>query len=120
MKLHLATSADRNTVTGYGQGYVSINQVRYERSLIVLPDRMINDWASPDSTEAQALAFLATLEAELVLIGTGETLRFPPASALRPLIEARIGFEVMDTNAACRTYNILAAELRNVAAALIL
>ena len=120
MKLHLSTPADRNTVTGYGKGYVSVNQTRYEHSLIVLPERLITDWGSPHHSEPQALAYLATLGAELVLIGTGEQLRFPPASALRPLIDSHIGFEIMDTNAACRTYNILAAEMRNVAAALIL
>jgi uncharacterized protein len=62
----------------------------------------------------------AALDAELVLIGTGRSLQFPPAEALRPLIEARLGFEIMDTQAACRTYNILMAENRRVAAALIL
>lgn len=120
MKLHLSISTGRNTVTGYGKGYVNINQVRYERSLIVLPERLITDWGEPELPESQALAYLATLGAELVLIGTGELLRFPSTSALRPLIDSRIGFEIMDTNAACRTYNILVADMRNVAAALIL
>ena len=63
--------------------------------------------------------FLARLEVEILLIGTGETQRFPDAATLRPLIDAKIGYEVMDTAAACRTYNILVAEDRLVAAALV-
>jgi uncharacterized protein len=62
---------------------------------------------------------LTALGVDIVLIGTGERLDFPQPSVLRPLIEAGIGFEVMDTPAACRTYNILMGEERKVAAALI-
>ena len=55
-----------------------------------------------------------------MILGTGASQKFPPPATLRPLIEAGIGFEIMDTAAACRTYNILVAEDRNVAAALII
>ena len=56
---------------------------------------------------------------EIVLLGTGTRLQFPPAAVLRPLIDARVGYEIMDTGAACRTYSILMAEGRRVLAALI-
>jgi uncharacterized protein len=121
VKLHPANTAG-NIVTGYGPGYVAVNRVRYEHSLVVLPNRIITDWnADLDiQTKSESIALLTTLGADILLIGTGEALRFPPAQALRPLIDAKVGFEVMDTNAACRTYNILMAENRKVAAALIL
>ena len=120
LKLHLASAGGRNTITGYGPGYVDINGQRYKASLVVQPTSIKTDWISgPDGDIGlDAIAFLATLEAEIVLLGTGATQRFPPPVTLRPLIDAGIGFEIMDTNAACRTYNILVAEDRRVAAAL--
>ena len=60
------------------------------------------------------------LQPEVVLLGTGARLHFPPAEVLRPLIEAGIGYEIMDTSAACRTYDILMAEGRRVLAALVI
>ncbi|MGH8678940.1 MAG: Mth938-like domain-containing protein [Burkholderiales bacterium] len=120
MKLHLAQTQGRNSVSGYGPGYIVVNGNRYEASLVVLPDKIIERWGAPaaESLDEAALRFLATLGVEIVLIGTGKTLKFPEAQNLRWLIEAGIGFEIMDTNAACRTYNILVAEDRKVAAAL--
>jgi uncharacterized protein len=122
LKLHLTGVTGYNQFTSYGPGYVSVNGERHERSIIVLPRRIITDWAAT-SFEALAsshLAALAELDAEIVLLGTGNILRFPRPEIARPLIEAGIGFEVMDVQAACRTYNILMAEERNVAAALLL
>ena len=122
MKLHLSHVTGTNTFTAYGAGYVSVNGQRFERSLIVLPDRILADWA-PDSFDALApehLETLATIAPEVVLLGTGAQLRFPRPEITRPLVEARIGLEVMDAQAACRTFNILVAEGRKVAAALLL
>ena len=99
-----------------------VNQQRFETSLIVLPDKLINDWpprSLDDLTEAH-FTYLATLDAEIVLLGTGNVLRFPHPRLSNPLTQARIGFEVMDTFAAARTYNILMGEGRRVAAALLL
>ncbi|TAN48750.1 MAG: hypothetical protein EPN19_15580 [Betaproteobacteria bacterium] len=110
-----------NTITGYGAGFVLVNNARHESSLIVLPERIV-PW---DIAGFEALALadferLAGLDREIVLLGTGARLRFPPPALTRPLIEARIGFEVMDFQAACRTYNFLMTESRKVAAALLL
>ena len=122
MKLHLARSDNQNTFTGYGEGYVMVNAVRHERSLVVLPDRPVEDWPvrGVDALQEEDLQFLAGLGVEIVLLGTGESLRFLHPRLLQPLAQARVGVEVMDTRAACRTYNILVAEGRKVAAALIL
>ena len=122
MKLHLDAPTSQNMFSGYGPGYVSVNGTRHERSIVVMQDRLIADWApaSVDALGAEHLAPLAVLELEVILLGTGEKLRFPKPEVMRPIIEARIGFEVMDVPAAARTYNILLAEGRRVAAALLL
>jgi uncharacterized protein len=122
MKLHLSRDSRRNTFTAYGQGYVAVNGRRYETSLVVMPDRIAEDWTveSLDLLAREDIKALVSLQPELVLLGTGDTLRFPDPRLLEDLMAARIGAEVMDTRSACRTYNILAEEGRNVAAALII
>lgn len=122
MKLHLAQLSGHNVFTGYGDGYVTVNEQQYRRSLIVLPERLIADWP-PQSIAALTEAdfhFLAGLGVDIVLLGTGATLRFPPPGLLQIPGRAGVGLEVMDSHAAARTYNILLAEGRRVAAALIL
>jgi len=122
MKLHLSQNPGQNLVTNYGEGYVMVNQQRFEKSVIVLPNQLFDDWA-PRSLEQMTetdFAFLAALDAEIILLGTGSVLRFPHPRLSAPIAERRIGFEVMDTYAAARTYNILMGEGRRVAAALLL
>jgi len=121
VKLQLAGTSARNTITGYGAGYVVVNGARHEENLIVLADRIL-PWSAArfETLGAENFLELAKLDLEVVLLGTGATLRFPRPHVTRPLVEARIGFEVMDAQAACRTFNILAAEERRVAAALLL
>ncbi len=122
MRLHQAQVAGKNAFTGYGEGYVLINRERYERSVVVLPERLVTDWeaTSFDALTAAHLEALLALEPEILLLGTGGKLRFPRADIVAPLVRARVGYEVMDVQAACRTYNILMAEERKVAAALLL
>jgi len=122
LKLHLERAPLLNTFTGYGSGYVLVNERRIETSVVVLPDRIIDDWGARDfaTLEPAHFAALASLGREIVLLGTGAQLRFPRPEILRPLIEAGVGVEVMDVQAACRTYNILLSEERKVAAALLL
>jgi uncharacterized protein len=122
LKLHLDPATAKNVITGYGEGYVMVNRQRFERSLVVLPERIILDWPAT-SFEALApghLAALAGLNREIILLGTGARLRFPRPEIMRPLIQSGVGVEVMDVQAACRTYNILLAEERRVAAALLI
>jgi uncharacterized protein len=121
MKLHLARAAGRNLFSGYGPGYVAVNGQRYQRSLIVLADR-IADWevASFEQLSKPAFDALAQLPVDILVLGTGAALRFPPAGDLQALAAAGIGLEVMDTQAACRTYNVLLSEDRRVAAAILI
>ena len=122
VKLHLSVFSEQNMFTGYGAGYVVVNKTRYEQSLIVLPDRLIENWDAKtfEQLTSEHFEFVLSLQPEMVLFGTGATLRFPHPTVTRTLIESRIGVEVMDTAAACRTYNILTAEGRRVAAALLI
>ena len=122
MKLHLTRAAGNQLITGYGNGWVEVNEKRYPHSLIVLPGQLLRDWDAPDFEHLAAAHFERLLELgpELVLLGTGATHRFVHPSVSRPLIDAGIGLECMTTAAACRTFNILSAEGRRVAAALLI
>jgi uncharacterized protein len=122
MKLQLAKTDALNTLTAYGEDYVSINGTRYQANIVVLPDRLLAEWtlATFASLAVADFELLAGLDADVILLGTGPQLRFPAPQLLRPLIEAQKGLEVMDLPAACRTYNILAGEGRKVAACLLL
>ncbi len=107
--------------TAYGEGYVAVNHEKHGKNLILLPESMIQEWstATPETLVEEDMQKLLGLGTEIVLLGTGKRLRFPPGALLRPFAPAGIGLEVMDLQAACRTYNILAAEGRKVAAALL-
>jgi uncharacterized protein len=109
-------------VTAYGPDYVTVNGRMLRHSLLLLPDQLDESWGPDDFTGlTQAhLAQLAHISCDVLLLGTGGKQRFPSPALLRPIYEAGRGVEVMDTPAACRTYNILVAEGRAVAAALII
>lgn len=120
MKLHAAGPAAYNTITAYGEDYVQVNSQRYGSSLIVMAERVL-DWSPSGFSQlnAEDLEILRTLGPEIVLLGTGPAQRFPHPRLTAPLAAAGIGVEIMDLRAACRTYNILVAEERRVAAALL-
>jgi uncharacterized protein len=120
LKLHADTPTALNTVTAYGPGFIEINKVRHTAAVVLTPDR-VEPWSleSFDALVEADFERLRSLDAEIVLLGTGGRQRFPHPRLVRPLAEARIGLEVMTTAAACRTYNILMAEGRKVAAALL-
>ena len=121
MKLHLERNNAINFITAFDRSEVQVNESHYATPLIVLPQQLIEDWrpcAFAELTEAD-FAQLAALGMEIILLGTGAKQSFPHPRLTRALMEQRIGLEVMDTGAACRTYNILAGEGRSVAAALL-
>ena len=121
MKIERDLPEGRNSFTGYGEGYVAVNGTRHASSLVVSAERLVTDWpaTSVDTLSADHLAAVLELKPEIVLLGSGAAFRFPEQARLAPLYKAGIGVEVMDTPAACRTYNILLGEGRNVVAALI-
>jgi uncharacterized protein len=120
MKLHNSAPAGVQVVTAYGANYVAVNGVRYDDSIVLLPERVL-PWGGRTfaALTAEDFAFLRTLEAEIVLLGTGARQRFPHPRLTAALTQGGRGLEVMDAQAACRTYNILVAEARRVAAALL-
>lgn len=122
MKLHLETGGGQHLIRGYAPGYVTVNDVVHRQSLIVLADRIIADWPPQAWSELRAehINQIVALRPEIVLIGTGESRRQPPPAVLAPLLAGGLGWEVMDTGAACRTYNILLGEGRRVAAGLLM
>ena len=121
MKLHLANMAGLNVFTAYGDDYVAVNHEKHLKNLIVLPESIIPEWstATVETLAAEDMYKLLELGTEIILLGTGSRLRFPAGPLMRPFAPAGIGLEIMDLRAACRTYNILAAEGRKVAAALL-
>ncbi len=121
MRLHLDTDPTANTITAYGPGYFEINKVRYDHAVVFGPRGDVQRWPadSIDDVDAAALAQAAEGEPEVVLVGTGSKQRFLGANLVRPWLKAGVGVEMMTTQAAARTYNILMAEGRRVRAALI-
>ncbi len=121
MKISLDQPVTINVVRGYGPGVIRIGDRSFARSVIVTPTTLIEDWRPPGIAEllAEDLEPLLRLRPEVLLIGSGLRQVFPERATMAALYSAGLGFEVMDTGAACRTYNVLAAEGRNVAAALI-
>lgn len=121
MKLH-ADKADLYAISACGDGWVTINGLRHERSLVLSSTEGVLPWDCgrfDDLTAAHFDALIAS-QPELVVFGSGARLRFVRPALLQGLIARRIGVETMDTGAACRTYNILAGEGRRVTAALLL
>lgn len=117
-----AGAAGQNFIHGYAAGQVSINQQVYRRSLLVAPNRPIADWPPQTFPDLAAEHFeqIRQLAPEVVVLGTGSRLQFPRLADTRALIQANIGLEVMDTGAACRTYNLLMQDGRRVVAALLM
>jgi uncharacterized protein len=121
LKLHVQVTANSNTITAYGLDYIEINRVRHANAVIVAADGPVHDWKvdSLERLRAEDFVPVLALDPELVLVGTGAAHRFLAPALLRPLIERGVGFEFMDTAAACRTFNILMGEGRHVVAALL-
>lgn len=120
MKLH-ANPVDGNRISAYGVGFFVVNEERLRSSIIVTPDHLVRDWSPRawSDLDAATLVEIDSLNPEIVLLGTGARHRFPDPAVIGPLLADGIGVEVMSTDAACRTYNILVGEGRKVAAALL-
>lgn len=122
MKLLSTAEAGLNAVTAYGADYVVVDERRLEQSFILTATQLIDNWKVRRISDIGDLGLdeLATLDCDIVILGTGNTQHFPAPKLLQPLLAHRIGVEVMDNFAACRTYNILLAEGRAVALAVIM
>jgi uncharacterized protein len=120
MKFILDDISSGHAIEHYATNVITVNGKTYDRSLVLMPDRVIPEWR-PDSfkdLQIEDFALLGDLTPEIVILGTGAKQYFPAHALIQPLIDKQIGLEVMDTAAACRTYNILMSEGRHVSAAL--
>ena len=114
--------SDVQTISAYGPGWVGVGTEKITHSVIISSRGERIEWPAGRFEDLAAAHFeqLAQVQAEVVIFGSGTRIRFPQAAWLQPLMARRIGIETMDTPAACRTYNILAQEGREVAVALLL
>lgn len=108
-------------IRSYGDGIITIGSQQYARSLILTRDRLVDDWRPQQVAELlrEDFAPILELQPEVLVLGTGTTLKFPSPALTARLLQNGTGVEVMDTAAACRTYNILLSEQRHVVAALL-
>ncbi len=115
-------SINGQSISAYGPGWIGIAGEKILRSVVVGSQGERFEWNCErfDALSAEHFAQLAALGSELVIFGSGETLRFPRPEWIKPLVLQQIGLETMDTQAACRTYNILAGEGRHVVVALLM
>ncbi|WP_298378275.1 Mth938-like domain-containing protein [Azospirillum sp.] len=116
-------SSDRQVIDGYGEGQFCVSGRWWVGAVIVLPDRTL-PWSVGPDVSALIVADFAEIVAaepkvELLLLGTGPTMRFVPKALRQELRAAGIVVEFMDSRAVCRTYNILLAEGRRVAVAML-
>jgi uncharacterized protein len=122
MRFTQEPSSGINVIRAYGGGELHVNDVRYRGALILSASTVLSEPGIQKLEELigiEAPKVLA-LEPELVLLGTGREQIFPPASFGAQFLRAGIGFEVMDTGAACRTFNVLVGERRRIVAMLLL
>jgi uncharacterized protein len=110
------------SVQAHGPGWVLAAGQRYTHSVALSSDGQVLDWpcSSLDQAKPEHFESLLPLNPEVVVLGTGQKLKFLKPEVLRSLIAAGVGVETMDTQAAARTFNILAGEGRRVVAALII
>ena len=122
MKLQPDRQPTLNTVSAYGPNYIEINAVRHETSILLMPEGPVIPWSCTQFSDLSPAHFqeIADQKPALVIFGSGKKIQFPRPELIAPLIQAKIGIETMDLQAACRTYNVLMAEGRNVLAALII
>lgn len=120
--LSLDDTAARYQIRGYQPGKIQVNDEIYHRSIIISKDELITDWEPQNISEltAKSLACTTHLKPAILLIGTGEKHALIKPQIYGELINLGIGVEIMDTSAACRTFNALSAENREVVAALLI
>lgn len=121
MAVQPVAPADRQFIQGYGPGRFRVSGVEHRGSVIVTPDRTVGWSAAPGPLAEGAIGEIiaAAQGAEILLLGAGPRIRLLPPAQRQALRDAGLVVDVMDTGAACRTYNVLVMESRRVAAALV-
>ena len=123
MQIALETlSSEVNQIRSYQQGSIQVNDKIYDQSIIIAPKAPVKLWAPQSYAELKVehLSCVAEFKPQIILFGTGYKMLFPGPEIRLVIQKLQLGVEFMDTAAACRTYNILLAEDRNVVAALLI
>jgi uncharacterized protein len=122
MKFAQDSQEDGYVITAYDSNSITINGKMFSQSLVVANTQLDENWdiASIELLTPGHIDLVLSFKPELILIGTGNKLTFPAVETYAGIIERGIGVDFMDTGAACRTYNILMSEGRDVVAGLIL
>ena len=120
MKL-TADHADGNTIRSFRPGEIIVQDQRIATNVIVSRDQIITDWQPPAISKLSVADFqqILDLQPEIILFGTGSTQHFPNISILTEILQSGVAIEIMETGAACRTFNVLTSEYRKVVAALL-
>ena len=122
MHISLDSHTGAYRITSYSPGKLLVNEQEYTNSVIISMTKLLKDWRPQQILQLcmEDFAEVLALKPEILLLGTGEHLVFPDPALLVPCYEQKISVEVMNTRAACRTFEVLAAENRLVVAALFL
>ena len=120
MKLHLENALGEFRISSYADGVIIVNEQPFTEAIIVTATEAPQSWGVSDASMVtiESLAPLLECKPEVILVGTGERQVFPDMQVISHLYERQIGVEIMDTRAACRTFNIVAGEGRRVVAGL--
>lgn len=122
MKIQRDENTGAFTINSFEPGHIVVNKQSYHNSVVLSRDQFFSDWEPQNVTELDPEHFsrILELQPEVILLGTGSNIVFPELAILAPIHRAKIGVEIMDSSAACRTFNLLAAEDRNVVAAVLI
>ena len=114
-------SGNGNIIRSFSAGELRINDAVFTNHVIVSADTIIGNWSPANITDLSTADFAEAIDAapDVIVFGTGPIQIFPPGAIITEILRQGIGFEIMDTGAACRTFNVLVAENRNVVAALL-
>lgn len=122
MELNLDNGEGRYQIRAYTKDFIQVNEQKIRHSLIVMPNQLVDPWSPRSIADltTDCLQLIIELRPSIVLLGSGENLVFPNPELLNVFYQQKIGIEVMNNGAACRTYSVLMSEERNVAAALLI
>ena len=122
MRPHEKNELPTTRITSYGQDHIVINNQTYLASIILFPNHLEEPWGVSSARDLTAvdIGYLVQHKPAVLLLGTGRIQHFPQPDVIAPAYAHQVGIEIMDTMAACRTFNVLAAEGREVVAGLIL
>lgn len=116
MRLSLDDSGQRFVIRGFTETSVRVNHEEYARSFLLTPERVVADLSFETVSELNPSALNALIidDPEVLIVGTGPRTLRASAAVQAVFLQAGVGIEFMDTGAACRTFTVLASELRRV------